>query len=51
MFNQYMYIATTVDSKKVFYAESCDFDYPIVEIYPTKKAAAKAGHFEMSCLN
>lgn len=48
---QDMFYATTVNSKKVFFAESCGFSYPAVEVYPTKKAAAKAGYFEMSCLN
>ncbi|MEK5071630.1 hypothetical protein [Sporosarcina sp. FSL K6-1508] len=43
--------ATTLNSKKVFYAESCGFDYPVLEVYPSKKAAAKAGYFELSCLN
>ncbi|WP_338657285.1 hypothetical protein V6B14_22295 (plasmid) [Sporosarcina psychrophila] len=45
------FIATTLNSKKVFYAESCGFNYPVMEVYQSKKAAAKAGYFELSCLN
>lgn len=43
--------ATQINNKKVFYDAACGFDYPVLEVYQTKKAAAKAGYFEMSCLN
>lgn len=46
-----VYYATTVNGQKVFYTGSCEYDYPPVESYPTKKAAAKAGYRELSCLN
>ncbi|MBO0589273.1 MULTISPECIES: hypothetical protein [unclassified Sporosarcina] len=48
---QDMFHATTVNSQKIFYAESCNFNYSVLEIYPSKKDAAKAGYFEKSCLN
>lgn len=45
------YLATTVDNRKVFYAASCDYKYPAVESYASKKMAAKAGYSELSCVN
>lgn len=45
------YYATAVNSKKVFFAESCGYAYPVLEVFSSKKAAAKAGYFELSCLN
>lgn len=43
--------AATVNGEKLFFYESCGFSYPVEEIYNTKKAAAKAGYVEKSCLN
>lgn len=51
LIKQDAYYATTVNSKKVFYAESCDYDYPVIEVYSSKKAAASEGYFELSCMN
>lgn len=45
------YYATIINGKKVFFAESCDYDYQVLEVYSSKKDAAKAGYFELDCLN
>ena len=41
----------TVDHKKVYYSESCKFNYDATEIFNSKKEAAKNGYREVSCLN
>lgn len=46
-----MYHASNVNGQKIYFAESCGFSYPVEEIYPSKKEAAKAGYYEKSCLN
>lgn len=43
--------AATVDGQKIFFNKSCGFPYPVEEIYPNKKEAARAGYMEKSCLN
>ncbi len=46
-----VYYATKLNNQKVFYAGSCGFNHSVIESYPSKKAAAKAGYSEISCLN
>lgn len=43
--------AGTVNGKKHFWNESCDYPYKAQEIYSTKKDAAANGYSELSCLN
>lgn len=43
--------AATVNGEKLYFRESCQFSYPVEEIYSSKKDAAKAGYVEKSCLN
>lgn len=44
-------IGTTIDGRKVFYNETCNFNYPKEEVFSTKAEAASAGYSEKSCLN
>lgn len=43
--------ASTVNGEKIYFSEACGFNYPVDEIYSSKKAAANAGFVEKSCLN
>lgn len=46
-----VYYGSNVNGRKMFHAESCGYTYPVAEVFPSKKVAAKAGYFELSCLN
>ncbi|MED3575059.1 hypothetical protein [Cytobacillus praedii] len=43
--------AATVNGQRIFFNKSCGFPYPVDEIYPNKKEAARARYKEKSCLN
>lgn len=43
--------ASTINGEKFYFSEACGFNYPVDEIYSSKKAAAKEGYVEKSCLN
>ncbi|MBQ0139979.1 MAG: hypothetical protein KBT36_11815 [Kurthia sp.] len=43
--------AGTINGRKRFWGESCDFPYQAEEIYSNKRDAAANGYVELSCLN
>ncbi|MGF9975481.1 hypothetical protein [Viridibacillus arvi] len=51
IFRSEVIMGATVNNKKVFYNNSCKFEYKATEIFNSKKEAAKAGYSELSCLN
>lgn len=48
--NQAIY-ATVENGQRIFWEESCNFNYPKTEVYKSKAEAAKAGYSERSCKN
>lgn len=43
--------ATVDNGRKIFWEESCNYNYPKTEVYNSKAEAAKNGYTEKSCLN